>query len=159
MNWQWTRFQECLEDDRVVRQVHEHGCGAACAVMLLAERGIESDPLVVAAGLHLPCTARELADRLNELSTTALIWIGGQLDLDPPLERQHIEELGGRGSWAAQLIPHGYRDGHWVVIDGLTEDDMIVVRDPAGSSYRMPLAEFADLMRYMVAVFEKEEHS
>lgn len=127
--------------------------------MLLAERGIESDPLVVAAGLHLPCTARELADRLNDLSTTALTWIGGQLDLDPPLERMHIEVLGGRGSWAAQLIPHGRRDGHWVVIDGLTEDDMLIVRDPIGSSYRMPLAEFADLMRYMVAVFEKEEHS
>jgi predicted double-glycine peptidase len=40
MAWQWVRIDERPDDERVVRQFHEYGCGAACASMLLADRGI-----------------------------------------------------------------------------------------------------------------------
>ena len=62
-------------------------------------------------------------------------------------------------SWAAQLIPTGSRDGHWVVVDGLGETGLVAVRDPAGSSYHMPEQEFFELMRYMVVVFERGDGS
>jgi len=79
MAWSWTRLQENFQDGRVERQVHEYGCGAACIVMLLRDRGITSDQLVVCAGLHLPSTAQELAKRLNEFSGSRYTWIGGHL--------------------------------------------------------------------------------
>ena len=154
MGWQWKRLDENRRDARVERQLHEFGCGAACAVMLLADRGIQVDQLVVSAELHLPCSAQELARRLNALSGPVYQWLGGQLDLDPPLERAHLDALGARSSWAAQLIPTGARHGHWVVVDTLGADGTIAVRDPAGTSYRMAEREFLALMRYMVVVFE-----
>lgn len=154
MRQPWTRLYENPRDARVERQLHEYGCGAACAVMLLADRGISADQLIVSAGLHLPCTAQELARRLNEFSGPPYPWLGGHLDLDPPLSRIHLEALGMQRSWAAQLIPEGERDGHWVVVDGLGEIATVRVRDPAGTSYHMLEQEFFDLMRYMVVVFE-----
>ncbi len=159
MIWQWVRLDETTEDDRVVRQFHEYGCGAACGAMLLADRGILTGQLAFAAGLHLPCTARELAYRLNELSEGTHNWLGGHLDLDPPLGRRHFAALGGSGSWAALLIPEGNRDGHWVVVDRIFDDETAAIRDPVGSAYRMPLAELGRLLRYMVVVFETGEQT
>ena len=83
--WTWQRLDERWDDVKVKRQLHELGCGAACVVMLLADRGIAADQLVVTAGLHLPSTAHELATRLNEFSGDRHRWIGGHLDVDTPL--------------------------------------------------------------------------
>lgn len=157
MTWQWIRLDEKFDEQRVVKQFHEYGCGAACAAMLLADRGISTGQLAVATGLHLPCTARELAERLNVLSEGLHRWLGGHLDLEPPLGRRHIVALGKAGSWAALLIPGGSRDGHWVVVDRVLDDDTVAIRDPVGSTYQMPLAELARLLRYMVVVFETGE--
>ena len=134
--WNWTRFEENHEDGRVERQLREFGCGAAVIVMLLADRKITSDQLIVSAGLHLPSTAHEMARRLNEFSRGRHRWAGGHLDLAPPLRPEHTSALGEHGSWAALLVPHGLRDGHWVVVDGMRENDTAAVRDPVGSSYQ-----------------------
>lgn len=154
----WKRLDLNLADPRVERQLHEYGCGAACAVMLLADRGIQADQLVVSAELHLPCVAEDLAHRLNTLSQPRFRWIGGQLDLDPPLRRSHLAELGLHLSWGAQLIPEGAWNGHWVVVDRLDEGG-VWVRDPVGASYRMLEHEFLVLMRNMVVVFEQGEET
>jgi len=84
-------------------------------------------------------------------------WEGGQLDLDPPITARLVKALSRNGTWAAQLIPEGYRDGHWVVVDGPFDGETVGVRDPAGSSYHMPLQEFGVLLRNMVVVFETGE--
>lgn len=153
----WSRIHERLDDPRVERQLHDYGCGAACAVMLLADRGIAADQLVVSAGLHLPCVARELAERLDAFSASAHRWQGGHLDLDEPPDRELIEELSRFGSWATLLVPGPGPVGHWVVVDGLDEDDMIAVRDPEGSSYRVPVDEFAHHMRPYLAIVTEVE--
>ena len=155
MSWEWTRTDEVHDGPRVVKQVHEYGCGAACVVMLLEDRSILTEQLHVAASLHLPSTARELADRLNELSEGKHVWLGGHLDLDPPLERDDLILIGRSGSWAALLIPEGSRDGHWVVVDEITDEGAAAIRDPSGSAYQMPVMELVGLLRYMVVVFEK----
>jgi len=55
--WRWQRIDERHDDDRVECQLHGYGCGTACVVMLLGDRGIAADQLIVAAGLHLPSVA------------------------------------------------------------------------------------------------------
>jgi hypothetical protein len=155
--WNWRRLDERLDDPRVERQLHEYGCGAACVVMLLADRGVAADQLVVTAGLHLPSTAYELASRLNEFSVGERRWIGGHLDVDPPPGREHLRALSQTGSWAALLVPANLRAGHWVVVDGPVDDATVAVRDPVGASYRMSAEELLHLMRYMVVVFEALE--
>lgn len=153
----WKRFSENIDDVRVERQLDPFGCGAACAVMLLADRGIAADQLIVSTRLHLPCTPQQLARRLNDFSAPAVTWDGGNLFRDPPFRKSYLADLDRRGSWAAQLIRLDQRDGHWVVVDGLRADDRVAVRDPAGSSYGMEATEFCELMRFMVAVFEVGE--
>ena len=153
MRRHWTRLDENVSDARVERQLHEYGCGAACAVMLLADRGIDSDQLMVCVGLHLPSTPQALARRLDEYCGPSHRWAGGSLDIDG-FSRGLVDALGLQGSWAAQLIPSGESDGHWVVVDGPGEADTILIRDPAGSSYRMVESEFFELMRFMVVVYE-----
>ena len=152
--WDWGRFHEREDDARVVRQIHEYGCGAACVVMLLADRGIESDQLIVAAGLRQPSAPHELAMRLNDYSGERHRWVGGCLDVEPPPQFMHVAALSETGSWAALLIPGSRRAGHWVVIDAVDVDGMVAVRDPAGTSYRMATEELLHLMCDIVAVFE-----
>ena len=154
----WKRLDLNHADSRVEKQLDEYGCGAACVVMLLADRGIQVDQLEVAAELMLPSTAHALAHQLNVLSAPRFFWIGGVLDVDPPLRRVDIETVGPHLSWAAQLIPAGARDGHWVVVDEMTAAG-VKVRDPAGATYRMIEGEFLTLMRHTVMVFERGEQT
>ena len=155
VGWNWTKLDESFSNSKVVEQFHEYGCGAACVVMLLADRGIPVDQLLVQHKLHLPSTAAQMAQRLEELSENRHHWIGGHLDFDFPIPLEMISVLGEHGSWSAQLIPENYRDGHWVVVDGVAEDKNLLIRDPVGSSYRLPYDEFAVLLRNMVVVFER----
>lgn len=150
----WTRLDLQKDSPHVEVQLGEHWCGAACAAMLLRDRGIDVAQPMIAAGLRQPSEGAELARRLNECSSDRHTWIGGQLDLEPPLRVAHADFLARVGSWAAQLIRAGERDGHWVVVDGVIEQ-AVAVRDPDGSSYRIPWSEFADLVRFMVVVFEE----
>lgn len=152
--WSWPR-EVLASERRVVRQRDEHGCGAACAVMLLADRA-----RVVALGevedhLLMPTPAEDLAARLNELSD--LRWSGGSLQHGLLVEWELLEHLTRRyGTWAALLEPGGFRSvGHWVVVDGVTVDGLVAIRDPVGQVYGMPLGAFAELWEYTVLVVEE----
>ena len=142
-------------DERVVRQLGPYGCGAACAEMLLADRGIPVDQLVVASGLHQPARPRELAERLNALSRGQYRWHGGYLDLDPPLTREIVEAIGRFGSWAALFLHARELVGHWVVVDGIARGEQVPIRDPRGARYHLDLTDFERRLRHFVVVFER----
>lgn len=155
MAWNWTKLDEKPNGDGIVVQFHEYGCAAACGAMLLRDRGFEVDQLTFAAALPMPTTGRRLAERLNRLSAGKHAWKGGSLatadgTAPGPLA---LRQLSRFGTWSAQLIPLGTTNGHWVVIDDIT-DQLVAVRDPAGSSYHLPIIEFLDLMRFTVVTFE-----
>ena len=60
------------------------------------------------------------------------------------------------GTWAALLEPRGYREpGHWVVVDGISDEGVVLIRDPVGMAYGMPLHDFSALWRYTVVVIEE----
>lgn len=61
-----------------------------------------------------------------------------------------------RGTWAALLEPMGLGDvGHWVVVDGVSHDGLVLVRDPVGEAYGIPLPDFAALWGYTVLVAQE----
>ena len=124
--------------------------------MLLRDRGLDVDQSVIREGLDLPVDGPALALRLTDLSRSR--WLGGALDLADEIAASHVETLTrSRGSWAALLEPHGPRHiGHWVVIDGLTLDGLVLIRDPDGGVYGTPVEEFLALWRYTVLVIEEE---
>ena len=123
--------------------------------MLLRDRGFEVDQAVIGRGLPLPATAERLARRMGDLSTLA--WQGGALDVPGGVTWELVGGLSrDLGTWAALLEPYGYRRaGHWVVVDGITEEGVVEIRDPAGEAYGIPLGDFAALWRYSVLVMQE----
>jgi len=150
----WTKVPRVGRVGLVVRQTSVDGCGPACAAMLLADRGIEVDQDASAEPMMLPCGAPDLARRLSELSSTA--WTGGSLAELPKSPGAVVREICIRhGSWAALLEPHGFRRvGHWVVVDQVNNDGVILLRDPVGEAYGISAEEFASLWSYAMLVME-----
>lgn len=124
--------------------------------MLLADRGQHVDQATVARDLMMPSLAEDIAARMTELSTTK--WRGGALAEGMPVSWELVDYLcGSRGSWAALLQPKGpVAVGHWVVVDGITMDGLVLVRDPVGAAYGIPLADFAAAWSYTVLVLQQE---
>ncbi len=151
----WPRLAR-LESPPLVRQLDEDGCGVACATMLLLDRGIDISQEVVASGVALPSEAEDLAKRLEQLSPFR--WSGGSLSEGTVINWELVEYISGaRGSWAALLEPKGHRHiGHWVVVDGVAGEGLVLIRDPAGVAYGLPLGDFAELWGYTVLVVQKD---
>jgi hypothetical protein len=124
--------------------------------MLLADRGIRVDQAVVASGFTMPSLAEDVAARLRELSGAT--WKGGALAQGIPVSWELIEQLSGSfGTFAALLQPNGpVAVGHWVVVDGITSDGLVLVRDPIGAAYGVPLGDFAVVWSYTILVLEQE---
>lgn len=156
--WGWPRVPR-TDHDVVVRQLHEAGCGAAYGVMLLRDRGRFVSLETFADGLMMPSEPSDLASRLQAWSPDGPRWLGGSLPPAVTATWDLVAELcHTRGTWAALLEPHGHlRPGHWVVVDEITDEGLVLVRDPDGAAYGMPLRDFAVLWGYTVLVIEEVE--
>lgn len=153
-SWRWPRIPR-LDAPAVVRQTDELGCGAACIVMLLADRGVHVALELVALGLNMPSDAQDLAVKLSSLHAGS--WEGGSLEDGTAITWELVDYISrARGTWAALLEPFGpLRTGHWVVVDGIDQEGLILVRDPAGSAYCVPLGTFARLWGYTILVMQE----
>jgi hypothetical protein len=109
------------------------GLSAAAAAQMLTHGEIDQEWLRehVRDGARAP----EIAEALDDVS--AHTWRGGLVD------RRAFDLLVGRGAWAAELRGAGGCI-HYVVVDGLTRDGFVRIRDPRGegSTYLMRRAEF-----------------
>lgn len=121
--------------------------------MLFADRGLQIDQAQISSGFHVPCEAKPLADRLNQLSP--LIWLGGYYDL--PITSQAIESLLRKGSWAALMELDGASTvGHWIIVDDVDlKTKLLQVRDPVGRAYLVPFAKFKPLWEFGWLVIER----
>lgn len=142
-------------DRLLVQQRTELGCGAAVGEMLLADRGLSVNQDTLLQGLPQPTDAPSLAKALSARSTLA--WVGGALGRATPPDFGLVQAVSsGQLSWAALLEPGGpTRVGHWVAVDGVGTEGLVLVRDPVGSAYGIPMSQFLDLWRYTVLVIER----
>lgn len=139
----------------MIQQLLEQGCGVACAAMLLQDRGLVVTQAELAESTLMPTGAMELAELLQ--SRTGNAWVGGSLRPGVRATWGLIYQLTlDRGSWAALLEPLGLGYvGHWVVVDGITDDGLVLLRDPVGHAYGTPLSDFARLWGYTMLVAEE----
>lgn len=121
--------------------------------MLLRDRGFDIGQNLISEGLALPTSAVYLALRMSQLSSVR--WLGAFANVEAPSLELVTDISAQRGSWAALLEPTGFREvGHWVVVDGVSDDEVILIRDPDGSAYGMPITEFLELWHYSMMVIE-----
>ncbi len=126
-NW---RVANEVSDGTVVQQANPNNCGPACAEMLLSDRGIGVTQGEIGDGLT---SSQSLADRLNSVDSG---WTGEGVDISS------FNALNQTGSWSAMMWDGG-RVGHWVVVDGVNNAGMVMIRDPFnGTSYEMTQADF-----------------
>lgn len=71
----------------------------------------------------------------------------------PGASRVHLASvLTKTGSWAA-LLKAGGRGAHWVVVDGVSRDGIMRVRDPGGWRAELSPEAVERLWRYTEAVY------
>lgn len=132
-------------DMRVVKQQDNLSCGAACGEILLREKGINDiDQARIVKDSGAPASPAYLASVLNQLSPSDVgEWRGGGLEIEGVGFSQLLDCLICTGVWVAELRELGARLAHLVVVDGLDEQERVLIRDPwRGKSYRMEREEF-----------------
>ncbi|MDJ1176839.1 papain-like cysteine protease family protein [Roseofilum capinflatum] len=139
----WPAIDEVV-DARVVRQESEFSCAAACAQMLLRERGIDVTQAIIEQVTGVPIAPGMLASALNQFDPDPSgQWKGGFLDLPGATEWQVVEILNNTGLWAAVFWEIGARIGHMVIVEGLARSGYILILDPwEGTRYRMKKEDF-----------------
>lgn len=139
----WPAIDEVV-DSIVVRQQSEFSCAAACAKMLLRERGINVTQAAIAEITGVPTAPGELASALNQFDPdTSGQWKGGFLDLPGATAWEVVKILNKTGLWAAVFWEVGATMGHMVMVEGINESGDVLIRDPwEGTRYRMRREDF-----------------
>jgi filamentous hemagglutinin len=124
----WPVINEHHSSD-VVRQSNKVSCAAACGEML-STGTIRQNTLIKRIGA--PAWPMSLA---SELGTD---WIAARVD------RSVFDRLVRGDSWAAELrAPTTGKFSHMVVVDGVNQEDHVLIRDPwEGTRYEMTRKEF-----------------
>ncbi len=142
----WPAHNE-TPDPSGVQQLDSIHCGPACGQMLLRDRGLDVSQEAIAAEAGVPTYTDALTRALNRVDTTGTgVWQGGTLGLPGASTEQVIMTLTRSGSWAAMLYETGEELAHWVVVKGIDDAGMLVIRDPMQKTiYTMTMDEFVDV--------------
>ncbi len=145
---EWHPFERLLinkhESPDVVKQHHENACVSACGQML-------TDGKLEQRALHDELMENFHPQMRKPNSTFDIKWLETELkqidetwsfkSFSPFNEERLMELLNSGKSWATEIKAYG-KQGHAVVIDGLSEHGNIIIRDPEGFKYEMRVKDF-----------------
>lgn len=121
-------YDEWEETDDMVVQEEPNSCGAACVRQLLRDQGVEvAEELLREHSLPSGATtARHLKQALVDRGFDPDRILAGAVRELPTLEQfESFAELVGTPFLSLQ-------GGHWVIVDGVTDDEVVELRDPWG---------------------------
>ena len=127
----WKKFNEIFNHPSVVKQpAGSVTCGPACGEMITNGR-VTQEQLTHVITSARGSTPRGLANGLNGLSTGSTYEAVFASDLE-----KGLDYLTSSGPWIAEIRQDNI--GHFVVVDGITDNGMILIRDPdTGSIYHV----------------------
>lgn len=138
----------------VVQSLHRNACAAACVEMITDGRYTQERMIEELRGHFLPEMLSEhptadidmCRDELNKV-------YGGGWKSGAPATEEEAMLLIRAGKFVAEFkhkLPDGKSaaKGHEVVVDGMNDDNLVMIRDPAdGERYEMKLDDFLDSWR------------
>lgn len=133
----WKTIDE-KPDASVIKQLTPFSCVSAVGEMMLRERGVSMTQQEIIDIIGESSTTENLAGLLNKVDkpTGGERWYGTIVDISD------LPKILKKGSFAA-VLREGSPLGHLVFVEGLEENDLLIIKDPwDGTSYRMNRAEF-----------------
>ena len=129
---------------KLLGQGNESSCVAACVRMLLADEGSEQPEAFIRQALKA-----EDGAFLSALPETLKSFGSGRaFQYRRDLTEQELRAAASRGVVVAYVSPVGKDAGHALLLDGIT-DDGVLIRDPLpenqGTAYRVSLADFLEV--------------
>jgi filamentous hemagglutinin len=141
----WKTINE-RKDPTVIQQKNDVSCGAACGQMLFKNKGVNVEQEQLRSLAGSPTWSEQLAYAMNQLTDSEDgEWKGGYLKISGATAKQVFLSLCTTSAWIAELREPLTKMGHFVVVDGIDEQEKPIIRDPwDGTRYKMEIEEFLE---------------
>ena len=144
----WRKFEE-KSDLTIVKQSNDASCVSAVGEMLAEHYGLKINQNEILESIGIWSNSKFLAEFLNSKETRNDVeWKGGGW---------RDETLLGALKWLlgnykiGAMLRQNSPIGHAVLIDGLDEKEMVIIKDPDDqTSYKMKIEDFAEVFSEFV---------
>lgn len=143
----WQRLDEKF-DESIIKQLNDASCVSAVGEMLANFYGLDTSQKEILEIIGDWSNSKRLAEFLNSVETRNDVeWIGGFFYDDIEFIKGITEDI---KVWGAML-----RDkeslGHAVFIDGLDDNDLIIIKDPFDqTNYKIETEKLYDILSEVV---------
>ena len=141
----WQKIDEQF-DETIIKQTNDASCVAAVGAMLADFYGLNLTQAEILENIGIWSNSVALAKFLNSKEMQfGVEWIGGSF----PLESKYIKGI-STDIWGA-MLRQGGPIGHAVLISGIDESGLIIVKDPFDQTrYKMTDLELYDVLSEFV---------
>ena len=148
----WQKIDEKF-DESIIKQVNDATCVAAVGEMLATFYGLNLSQSEILEGIGVWSNAESLAKFLNSKENRNNIeWYGGNF----PQEPKYIASISTKQKWIV-MLREGRWDGHAVLIDGIDQDEKIIIKDPFDqTTYKMDVDELYNVLSEFVLRRKKQ---
>lgn len=144
----WEKIDETF-DAAIVKQINDGSCVSAVGEMLARHYGVNTNQQEILENIGEWSSAEALARFLNFKETANdVLWEGGGWNTETSVGALkwllNNHKIGG-------LLFDKSTKGHAVFVDGLDENDLVVIQDPDDQTgYKMEIERFLDVFAFFV---------
>ncbi|GEM_PF-2345723 len=143
----WQKIDEKF-DASITKQINDASCVSAIGEMLAKHYGLKTNQQEILDNIGDWANSAYLSDFLNTKETKKDVeWIGGFFDDD----EQRIIGISKTTKVWGVFLRKGSAIGHAVLIDGVDENDLIIIKDPFDkTTYKMEATELLKILSEFV---------
>lgn len=144
----WEKIEETF-DATIVKQVNDGSCVSAVGEMLAKNYGLQINQQEILENIGEWSNAESLARFLNSKETqNDIIWEGGGWNFETPIGA--LKWLLNNHKIGGFLFDESTK-GHAVLVDGLDNGDLVVIKDPDDQTvYKMQIESFLEVFAFFV---------
>jgi filamentous hemagglutinin len=144
----WQKIDERF-DSTITKQINDGSCVAAVGEMLAKHYGLKTNQQEILQDIGAWSNSFALSEFLVSKETRKGVErFGG--GWDPELDERYVLGVSQKSVWGV-MLRKGNPRGHAVLIDGVDENDLIIIKDPFDqTTYKMEAKELYDVLSEFV---------